>query len=429
MKTRRLLLAALTGALILLGAQASPAEDPKPLSLAEAVKLALQNEEAVKLARKNVEEATLQKSKALKSVFPDLAVSTSWDYTHSQNPGAETKEGDTFKYVFTLNQPLYTGGRASSAVRSADKVIRINGYTYQLTREGVYFLTAQAYYNVLGALKVRNVGRQGVNLAREFLDLVKARFELGEVTRTSMLKAEYDLSLRESELTQAENRLSLARESLIKLIGRDFSVLADDQGVRAPAGPGDLPGLINRALAGRRELLMAQEAVDISREGVVFAKGRFLPVLYANAYYSRGGGDFPPEESENWSASVNLDIPIYDRGQSIGDLALARLAVEKAEIEKERIKKDIRLEVEDKFYRLTGIEKSVASLAKQVELAEENLRGIRKQYEVGLATDLEVSAATADLLGSQSQLARQEYDLILSDLALRQAAGSLSIPE
>jgi outer membrane protein len=405
-------------------------EDSTVLSLEEAVRLAFQNEEVLKIAGENLNQAFLENKRARGAILPDFRFTTYLGYASREfSFQEEAQEGTEYGYAFRLNQPLYTGGRARSALRATRSNIDINQYLVDLTGEDIYLMTAEAFFTYRSALQVVEASTQGVKQARDFLDLVNTRFEIGEVTRTSILRAEFDLSERENELIIARNGLNIARANLRKLIGRDFSTLKDEM-VTQNIDPDEtgLDYLINRALSRRKELFISDDQVDIAREKVVTAKGQFLPLISANGFYGQDGGETMPNDTTSYGGSLNLDFPIYDRGLSISDLSLARVEVTKAELQRDQLKKDIRLEVEDKYYRLKALISAVESIQKQVELAEENSRGVRLQYEVGLSTDLDVSAALFDLLSARVRLAERKVDLIMADLELLKAIGDLGIP-
>jgi outer membrane protein len=408
---------------LLAGAAVSVAADA-PLTLDEALSLAAANAETVKLAATDLDRAQSEKDKALKSVFPNLALSTSFNYDHLPTGKEGAMEtASTWRYTLGLNQPLYTGGRATSAMRMADRAIVINGNLLALAGEEIRVWTTEAFLAVRTAVRYVEAGRLGAQVAGEFLDLAKRRLELGDTTRTSVLRAELEYSRRSNELHLAENGLALAREGLRILIGRDFAEVAD--GPPFIAGDDALASVVERALASRKEIANADQALGLAEEGLISVKGQFLPVVYANAYLAKAGGQLWPDDPANWGLSLNIDIPLYDRGQSLGDLKLARITITKAKLAKEAVVKGIRLEVERKWYALAAARDSVASLRKQVELAEEGLRGVRRQYEVGLATDLEVTTALADLVGAKVALAKGEMDLALADLELKRASGGL----
>lgn len=403
-------------------------EENGPLTLDKAVRLAFQNEETLLIAGNAIRKARLEKGKAIRALAPDLAFSSGYEYYHRQSgPEAEIEKGDEWGYTVSLNQPLYTGGRATSAMRATESSIIISNQLFELTREEVYLYTARAFFDVLAAQKVLEAGKSGVRQAREFVTLAGTRFELGDATRTSLLRAEFELSRRENELVQAENGLELARENLKKIIGRDFTDIIDEKkDVFTDLDLENRENLIIWSLQRRREILIADEQVKIAREGIVSARGNFLPLLYANGFYSRNGERIPPDDTENWGASINIDIPIYDRGLSISGMKAARLELENTLLEQKQLSKAIRLEVEEKYHNLRGLESAVLSLKKQVELAEENRRGVQKQYEVGLSTDLDVSTALFDLVSAKVQLVKEEYNLAMARLELQKAAGMLN---
>jgi outer membrane protein TolC len=422
--------AVLAAATLLPPARAQEPQEGSPLGFTEAVSLALNNAEAIKIAETKVEEARLQRSKALKSVWPDLAASFSWDYfSVPGGEGSPQEPKDAFAWSLGLNQPLYTGGRATSAVRTAERGIRLSALAESAVREEIFLGTVRAYFGALTAAQVVEAARQGVAAADDFLSLVRRRFDLGEVTRTSVLRAEMELLRSQDGLTRAEGGQALAIRGLERLTGRPVTRVSPATVDPAPAELRDLNALVERALASRKELLMAGERTGMADEGVVFARGRFLPFAYANAYYRKSDGEFPPEETEAWGFTLNLAVPIYDRGQSRSDLALAKNAHRRSLLEEEDLRREVRLEVQDKFIRLADLESASRSLARGVDLAEENLRGTRIQYEVGLATDLDMVTALAAQMAARVGRANADYELLLGTLELRRAAGILSIPQ
>jgi outer membrane protein len=398
---------------------------PPPLTLERAVELALVNGEAIKIAGKGIEDARLQRRKALGAIAPDIALGGAWNYLRKTG-GSD--DGDSFGYTLTLNQPIYTGGRASSALRSADHGIRISELAAGLTREEIYLAATGAFLDALAAREVLAAVEQGRVQAREFLDLTRARFELGEVTRTALLRAELGLVQGDNQAVLARHALDLALDSLRTLTGTDVGDLSTD-GLPPPGGrTACLDALVGQAIGARKELAMAGESVGIAREGIVSAKGKFLPFVYANGYYGKTDPDFFPTETEAWGGSLILAIPLYDRGFSLADLSLAKVALEKSELELAALRKRIDLEVRGAWYRLQGAESSLSGFEKQVALAEENLRGSRAQYEIGMATPLEVSTALSDLLSARVGLASATYERIAAALALQKAAGQLTLP-
>src|SRR6266446_1610281 len=92
------------------------------LTLEEAYRLALENYETVKIARESLLQAEMEKRKALSGLLPTLK--SELDYT--RRPGAIISSTGTVvrpqgdeKFQLTLDQPLFSGGQATSAYRIA----------------------------------------------------------------------------------------------------------------------------------------------------------------------------------------------------------------------------------------------------------------------------------------------------------------------
>src|SRR5262245_35200749 len=126
------------------------------LTLQEAYRMALQNYETVKIARESLTQAELQKRKALSALLPSLT--TELDYIRRAEP-LENSSGDIIRpqgdevFQLVLNQPLYTGGQATSAYKIAGIGIEGSREVLGSTQEDLLFQVASTFYDALKAKK------------------------------------------------------------------------------------------------------------------------------------------------------------------------------------------------------------------------------------------------------------------------------------
>jgi outer membrane protein TolC len=94
-----------------------------------------------------------------------------------------------------------------------------------------------------------------------------------------------------------------------------------------------------------------------------------------------------------------------------------------SELELERLKKDIGIEVKQTLLEVATLESTLETLKKEVSLAQENYKITSKQYAVGLATSLDVNTAVNTLNQVRTQVIDQTYAYQVALLALDRAVG------
>jgi outer membrane protein TolC len=386
------------------------------------------SEESLRIAEAEVRKAELRSRRFLLFLTPDLRLQGTYLRTDAEETGENggPTPGDTYAWGLTLNQPLYTGGRATAAYRGQrdqENSLRLQA---ELTRRALALEAAQAYYIVLGAAEAIAIGEQAVTLARLQFERATRRVQLGEAVLNDQLRAEVSLRRFESELAGFRSALAQAREAVRRLSGLE---LAADPVAPPPLPPitGDDQSLVAEALAARREPEQARLAVAAAEESVREKKGRFLPSLALNAAWGESGEEFS-DRDWSWSAGIVLEMPIYDRGSTPYALRESRVELEQERLRAAAVSRDIEREVRDLLREAEAARSVVESLRLGVAAAAENLRLAGRRYEVGLADSLEVAdAQNADVV-ARVGLVAAGYRLEALTLRLRNALGRELFP-
>ena len=414
-------------ALVLAGPLGPPAragaEPPPARTLEQVVASALASEESLRIAEAEVRKAALRSQRYFLYLTPDVRLQGSYlriDAEESDTEGGPAP-GDTYAWAVTLNQPLYTGGRATAAYRGQKDQEASLQLQAELTRRSLTVAAAQAYYTVLGAAEAIAIGEQAVALARLQFERAARRVQLGEGVLNDQLRAEVTLRRFESELAGFRSTLAQSREAVRRLSGLE---LAADLVIPPPLPPitGDDASLIAEALTARREPAQARLAVAAAEEGVREKKGRFLPSLALNAAWGETGEEFS-DRDWSWSAGVVLDMPIYERGSTPYELRESRVELEQERLRSEATSRNIEREVRDLLREIEAARSVTESLRLGVAAATENLRLAGRRYEVGLADSVEVAdAQNADVV-ARVGLVAAGYRLEALTLRLRNALG------
>jgi outer membrane protein len=402
----------------------SAAAEPAPArTLEEVVTAALASEESLRIAEAEVRKAEQRSQRYLLFLTPDVRLQGTYLRIGAEdtdgNGGPES--GDTYAWSLALNQPLYTGGRATAAYRGQkdqEAALRLGA---ELARRSLSLEAAQAFYTSLGAAEAIGIGEQAVALARRQFELAARRVQLGEAVLNDQLRAEVSLRRFESELAGLRSTLAQSREAVRRLSGRE---LADAPVVPAPLPPitGSDEALVAEALAARKEPARARLAVSAAEEDVREKQGRFLPTLALNAAWGEAGEEIS-DRDWSWSAGLVLEVPIYQRGSTPYELRESRLGLEQERLRAEATDRDIEREVRDLLREIEAARSVIESLRLGVAAAAENLRLAGRRYEVGLADSIEVAdAQNADVV-ARVGLVAAGYRLEMLTLRLRNALG------
>lgn len=390
-------------------------------------RLILRNNQKIMIADENIKQAYLDKDKAISALLPSLTAEG--DYTRRPNalfsPSGFVIRSETERTLqITINQPLYTGGKAMAGLRIANEDIDKVRYDHFLVREDLFIQAANLYYEALKAR--RNVGIEEAEVKRleEHRRSAEARFKVGEVTKTVLLRAEAELSGAKADLIRAKNQLRQAKESLSFLTG-----IRGEFGIKEPKSPetpmGTEDELIDQAYRERRDLARGILSQKIAGEQILVARGGFFPQLSVEASYINK--DLEPAGSFSVSnekfAELKLTFPFFAGGSDLANLKSAKSKLRQAELEVALLRDGIGIDVRKAYLDLGAITPLIDTLKDRVAFARENYTMVSRQFDFGLATNIDVLDANSTLLDAERQLSNALYDRDTAILRLKKVMG------
>jgi outer membrane protein TolC len=378
------------------------------LTLADAIREALERNPAVRLERIRVEEAEADYRAARAGLFPRLSANAYSNRLspHRLNPlGGSSAlplyERENFAGL-SARQLLYDGrtraqrdgAHAAMAAQQAGRAASESDIVYQVT---------QAHYRVLEARALVQAAENAAARAREFETLTRVLFDAGKVTRLDLLKAQSGRLDAAAGVTRARELEGVANALLAATLGRDtadFHVAGELPQALDPPPPE--PEALATASAQNPELRRARHQVAQAEHGAQAARGARHPTLSAQGTYGYrerdlGGG------AEEWTAGVFLELPLFDGGAIGAGIAKAEAAL----VQRREAEHGARLALESQLRQsLSAWRTALAdadSTAHRLAAAQESTRAAEVLYRAGKATAL-------DVLGAQADLARAESD-------------------
>lgn len=322
--------------------------------------------------------------------------------------------------------PVYLGGRVQALTRSADALARAASAGEDVGEQNVRWETAEAYFLVLRARKLRDVAAEATRSADAHLTDARRMFAVGAITKNVVLAADVALAeARQTELRVANAQL-LAEAAFNRLLWRplDAPVRIADVDCAAVAPLGDFEAAVARAVRNRGELRAISEQSRAMREQENVARADVLPQVALVGAYSYVENSRLTENS-NATGAVGMVWTPFDGGTSRAKRDAARqgaLALARARDEAESA---IRLQVYQSWLAESEARERVEVARGAVAQAEENFRVVSRAFQEGMVNHSEVLDALTLRTAAKTNFANAQYDAILATQRALRAVGEL----
>jgi len=495
-----------------LGTIPLPAAADRRMTLDEAIVLALENYEGITIERETLAAAEAGVTGAKGAYDPLLDLRGGW--VSSRPPvnstflgapeGENSPELDAVDAGAAVSKLLPTGGevsvRATASRETTDGTFALLSPAY-VTRVGVELrqpllrdravdaartgvsvassdrdrasasvrrevegsvAAVEAAYWRLSAVRLEvEVREEAVRLAEEQLSETRLRIEGGALPENEIAQPRAELERRNGELFASREAVSRAENTLKLFILGDTDVSRWSEGIvavddaRTEVVPVDVTASMERALASRPELAVAEAEIERRRAESRFARDGVRPILDLVLSYDRfglagsrnpAGATIPglptevPEDLEGGlgrsyatlgegdfddvRAGVVFQIPIGNR-TARAVLTAAASAERRAQAELARLRKLVLSEVLDAAAAIdTAGQRIAVSLAAR-EAAQVQLSSERERYAVGLSTNFLVLTRQNDLSSARLDEIEALIDYRNARTEMARATGSL----
>ncbi len=420
----------------------------QPLSLSEAVQIALKNNPTVKASAAYAEAVRQGITVAKSNRYPRLDFSEG--FTRGNNPvyvfgtlltQRQFTSADfalnalntplplnNFQSQFSGSMSLYDAGETSRMIQDAKLANQIARNQQARTEQEVIFQVVRAYTTGLLARENVRVAQSAVETAQSNLKDAQARQEQGMAVPSDLLSAQVKLASAREDLLGARNAVALAHAALNVAMGVPQTAATTTEGRLAEIefNAGSLEERQRRALTVRPDYLASQLGRQRAKNGTRMARAGFHPKVSLFSSWALDNQTFATRGGNNWAAGATLTFNIFDGGAKFARLAEAHARERQAAALEEQLNSTISLQVEEAFLNLTTARERVAVARDAISQAKESLRILQNRYEAGLATMTSVLQAETARTQAEKSYLNAVYDYRLSYAALELATGELS---
>ena len=400
-------------------AQSLPRVDG-PLSMDQAVELALEKSLRVKAANADSRTMDSMRREALAPFWPQFSAN---GYFNDQRmaPNVFTSAGNTMArnyQVFNADQtkdanltamyPLFSGGRDYYGYKAA--AARADA-AREMLRGTQLDVAMQARLDYIAALREAENARVTGDLLQaveERLRITRQMFEAGRVPRYYQLRDESERANVIQMNAMARARAEQALVALKTTLGIDLAsaITLADRLELSPVSISVEEG-IREAAAAHPDLKAAAKQREAARAEVRSAYGNYFPqvslsymydwaVMKNRAWESQADNmRMRADSAEGYSVGVVVTLPIFDGFMRENALNTAKAKLDRATQAEGLSRQQIEKEITQAALMLGAAEKSVEASQKGLEQADEEYRIMRERFGSGRGIQVEILDAQA----------------------------------
>ncbi|MEQ8479065.1 MAG: TolC family outer membrane protein [Hoeflea sp.] len=321
----------------------------------------------------------------------------------------------------TISQTLFDGFQTRNNVRAAEAQVFAGRENLRGTEIDILLAAVQAYANVNRDNQIVVYRQQNIAFLQEQLSAARARFDVGESTRTDVSLAEAELAGARASLTAAIAQAKSSAAVYAQIVG---SVPTNLQPVALPRKllPGSLEMAIGQGVNEHPAVLAALYGVDAAGYAVKAQEGTFLPGVRVTGSVSEADRGVSTAQVQ-----ARVTIPIYQGGAASARVRQAKEQLGQQRILVDKARRSIEQSVVSSWTQMEAAQATIQANRAQLSAANLALNGVVEERRVGQRTTLDVLNAQQSVLNTKEAISNSERNAIVASFSVLASTGKLTV--
>ena len=403
-------------------------------SLTELYEAARAHDAAYQSARAQHEAARHRAEQARAGLLPTSALSATRSESQQEVRTAVTTNRDygTGGATVSITQPLYRPANLA-AFEQGQRQAEVAQAQLTAAGQDLIIRVSQAYFDVLSAQDTLAFVRAQKAAVSEQLASARRNFEVGTATITDTREAQARFDLVQAQEISAENELQVRKLALDTVTGKTD---ARPRPLAAPPAlpatqPADINAWVQQAEETSPSIRQARLGLEVARLETRRARAGHMPTLDLSASHSigrnLGGSATATGDSRSATSQVGLtlNIPLFSGFATQNRIRETLSLEEKAQADLDSARRSVIQATRSAFLGLVSGAGQVRALEAAEASSQSALDANRLGYQVGVRINIDVLNAQSQLFQTKRDLSVARYNVLLGQLKLRQANGSL----
>lgn len=308
-----------------------------------------------------------------------------------------------------ITQPIYNGGQYSALAKQGEYLLLKSESLRDKSVMDIRYNAEVAYWALSRAMVYMEAMHDYMNIVAMLRDVALHRYEEGYTSKSDLLQVESRLLDAEYQLSQAEQRWSVALHNFNVMRGVDpttavelqWSILDDYQ----------LPTRVELSdiIEHHPDYIAAVAERETSRYDIMIRRAKYLPKINGGVF-----GLWQPKIGAgtqlNGGVVLSLSTPIFHFGERRDAVYSAQSRYRSAELMVDNVVDNILLNESNGWTNLQSSHQRMGATRRSLEIAKENLDISTYSYREGLATILDVLQAQLSWLQIYQNTISAQYD-------------------
>jgi outer membrane protein TolC len=407
-----------------------------PLSLQNAIDLALKHNLGLLLSRADTRAARGQRWQELSALLPHVSAApyAAVSKTNLNELGLKSLGGmvlppsvGPFSYFdarAAVSQTIFDWNSINTA-RAASENVKSVDYTLADAHDLVILTVGYVYFQAIADEARIATAEAQVQTAQTVLDQATDQVNAGTAADIDALRSKVELQTRQQQLIEAKNDFAIQKITVARVIGlapsQDFDLT--DKSPYLPVEGVEIDEALSRAYASRSDYRAASaevRAAELSRQAAVAG---YFPSLSFGADYGTGGAH-PSNATRVYDVRGTLSIPIFTGNRVHGDIQQADARLEQTRERLNNLRAQIEADVRTALLNLEASAEQVKVAHSNIDLADQTLTQSQDRFTAGITDTVEVVQSQQAVAGAHEQYISSLYKYNFAKISLIRALGA-----
>ena len=332
-----------------------------------------------------------------------------------------------------LNWTIFDGFQIQARHGRLKELQRMGELNTRLTIEDFIAGFSAEYYNyVRQKIHLENL-KSAVELSKERLRIVGARYNIGSMSRLDYQQARVDFNADSSNLIKQHEIVYTSRIRLNQLMALEditqelvlcdslieFNPLLNETEIRG------------KMLSSNSFLLLSAKEKKISELDYKSIRSRNYPYLRLNAGYSYTQntseiGNYDKQQNLGFNYGLTLGFNIFDGFSRKREQKNARILIQNRELQYEQLELELKADLANIWMAYENNMQLTALEKENLHVAQINYTIAIDRYKLGDLSGIELREAQNSLLEAQERLLQAQYNTKLCEISLLQISGQIT---
>lgn len=413
------------------------------ININDAIRKGLENNYDLKIVRNEQQISDNNNTIGNAGYLPTLGVSSGYNIRNNSSDNIPAVGGERTDVNTTgtqsldasvnLNWTIFDGFKVQTNHKRLKELQSMGELNTRLSIENFIADISAEYYNLVQQTQYLKNLKQAVDLSRERLRIVEARYQIGSFSRLDLQQAKVDFNTDSSQLIQQYEVLHRSRIKLNELMGsHDIETL-----VSAADSTINVNRLLQKdilfddMMQNNTTLLLSEKNKTLSELELKSLQSQNYPYLRLNGSYGFTHYNYSNsnlDQQRNWgpSAGVTLGFNIFDGFNRKREQKNARIRINNQELIVDRQKLYLQSDFANMWVAYQN-NIQLANLEKEsLENAKLNYEIAMERYLLGDLSGILLREAQVSLLNAEQRLISAKYRTKMFEISLMQISGRIN---